>query len=59
MSIGSMLRRLKAIEDRQRAYGMHDPGCSQLLHEQAQAKSDMWFGDLPDCNCWLSQPDRP
>lgn len=43
------------LEARQRAYGMHDPGCPWLQEEKHYAK---FFDYMPasrsDCNCWLT-----
>lgn len=51
----ALYERVKAIEQRQRAHKVHDPDCPTFLHEEMQKLSDMWFGEPPQCECWLSE----
>ena len=50
----SLESRLAAVEARQRAYGMHDPGCPVFKTEVAQRRTGAYLIP-PDCECWLSE----
>lgn len=51
----SLESRIDAIEGRQRAYGQHDPNCSNRVYWATRDASLLYSGLPPECNCWLSK----
>jgi hypothetical protein len=52
-----LLRRVEAIEARQRDHGWHDPDCPVRQTQLAQKRVDSYLYS-PPCDCWLKEdPD--
>lgn len=48
------VERVRAMEERQRAYGMHDPDCPAFKSQLAQQNTGAHIIPQP-CTCWLTQ----
>lgn len=52
----AFMDRFRALEARQRAYGMHDPDCPVFLGDKAQQRNpDVCYTRNEVCDCWLSE----